>query len=151
MNNNIDDVDLNIPIGTVVRAWREARGLTVTQLAEKAGRPVTKGYLSELEHNKTLHPGNVHLTRLARALEIPVRYLINRYSPDEVAEAQQKQRRPVRFGGGYPVADAPEERLSHEYGPKLQELLQEIEEISQRIEGVRRTVEQLLQAGDRRE
>jgi transcriptional regulator with XRE-family HTH domain len=148
MNNDIADVDLNIPIGTVVRAWRDARKFTVTQLAEKAGRPVTKGYLSELEHNKTLHPGNVHLKKLADALEIPVRYLINRYFPDEAAEAQ---RRPVRFGGGYPVADAPEERRSHEYEARLQELLLEIEEINQRIEQVRRTVEQLLQAGDRRE
>jgi transcriptional regulator with XRE-family HTH domain len=93
MNSN--DVDLSIPIGTVVRAWREARGLTVTGLAEKAGRPITKGYLSELEHNKTLHPGNVHLTQLARALEIPVRYLINRYFPDEVARTQDTPLEPV--------------------------------------------------------
>jgi excisionase family DNA binding protein len=72
----------------------------------------------------------------------------------EVSEVQLTQRsnalrrRPVRFGGGYPVADAPEERQPHEYESKLQELLQEIEEISQRIEQVRRTVKQLLQTGE---
>ena len=140
MNSN--DVDLSIPIGTVVRAWREARRLTVTQLAEKAGRPVTKGYLSELEHNKTLHPGNVHLTQLAGALDIPVRHLINRYFPDEAAEAQQSQlatQNDFTFG-------APEisERSLKSRIDILKEILREIAEMNRRSEEIRQVVEKLL-------
>jgi transcriptional regulator with XRE-family HTH domain len=161
MNSNNDDVDLNIPIGTVVRKWREAKGLTVTQLAEKAGRPVTKGYLSELEHNKTLHPGNVHLTQLAKALGIPVRYLINRFFPDMIAETQQAAETPARaiedsidkllprgqreLSFGAPDLSEIVNRDSEAHNVTLRKVLEEIEEISRRIEELRRVVENLLQ------
>jgi transcriptional regulator with XRE-family HTH domain len=142
MSNDIEDVDLNIPIGTVVRAWRVARELTVTELAEKAGRPVTKGYLSELEHNKTLHPGNVHLKKLADALEIPVRHLINRYFPDEAAQARQSQ--PITQSGfsfGAPVIS---ERSSANRIAILKEILREIAEMNRRSEELRQVAEKLL-------
>jgi transcriptional regulator with XRE-family HTH domain len=147
MNNDIDDVDLSIPIGTVVRAWREARGLTVTQLAERAGRPVTKGYLSELEHNKTLHPGNAHLTKLAGALEIPVRYLINRNFPDEAAKVEQSHLATQSdFTFGAPNLS---ERRSESRIAVLKDILREIAEMNRRSEELRRVVEELLRTEKR--
>jgi transcriptional regulator with XRE-family HTH domain len=82
MTFDSSDVNLSIPIGMVVRAWRERRGLTVTQLAERTGRPITKGYVSELERGKIRQPGDDHLVLLSRALEIPVLYLVSRRLPD---------------------------------------------------------------------
>jgi transcriptional regulator with XRE-family HTH domain len=87
MTDNNSDVNLHITIGMVVKAWREWRGYTVTQLAERCGRPITKGYVSGLERDKIRQPGDDHLVLLSRALEIPVLYLVARRLPDQVTEA----------------------------------------------------------------
>jgi transcriptional regulator with XRE-family HTH domain len=82
MTTESSDVNLKVSIGMVVKAWRERSGLTVTQLAERTGRPITKGYISELERGKIRQPGDDHLVLLSRALEIPVLYLVSRRLPD---------------------------------------------------------------------
>lgn len=64
-------VDLNVRVGDVIRAWREYRGWTLTELAERTGLPITKGYLSELENGKILQPRSMtRLSKLAAALGI---------------------------------------------------------------------------------
>jgi transcriptional regulator with XRE-family HTH domain len=70
------DVDLSISIGTVVQRWRLARGLTLTELARRAGPPVSKAYLSQVEHGKVQHPGPQHLIALAQALDLISQFAI---------------------------------------------------------------------------
>jgi transcriptional regulator with XRE-family HTH domain len=68
-----------IPIGDVVRAWREFRGLSSTKLADKAG--VRLSYLSEIEHNRTINPKAEYLEKLALALEVPLEDIYGRRLP----------------------------------------------------------------------
>jgi transcriptional regulator with XRE-family HTH domain len=79
----------HVSIGEVVRAWREARGLTVTELAQRSGSPITKGYISQLEHNKVRQPSDDHLVRIATALEIPVLFLVTRRLPSKLSSEEQ--------------------------------------------------------------
>src|SRR5947207_11601196 len=81
-------------LGDVVRAWREARGLTVTELAARAGEPISKGYISEVENNKIRQPNDEYLTRIAKALDIPVEYLVLRRLPDEGETETDKSMQP---------------------------------------------------------
>ena len=62
-------------MGTVVKAWREHRGLIPAQLAELSG--LSRGYLSQLESQKIKEPGYQQLNRLCKALEIPSSDLLN--------------------------------------------------------------------------
>ena len=150
------DVDLNIPIGAAVRAWREARELTVTECALRAGRPVTKSYLSELENGKIQNPGAIHLERIANTLGIPVLYLVARWLPDQVAEVAEDagevsvdilQPNPRR-GFGFRAPDL-SERPTAERVEQLKDVLTEIAEITRRIEEIRRVVEELLRHEER--
>jgi len=74
-----------IPIGDVVRAWRKFRGFSSTKLADKAG--VRLSYLSEIEHNKTAHPREEYLEKLALALEVPLEDIYGRRMPPEDGKA----------------------------------------------------------------
>ena len=63
--------DLSIPVGAVVRAWREHRGWNLTELAEAAGPPITKGYLSQLERGVIKQPrSRQKVNQIASALGI---------------------------------------------------------------------------------
>jgi transcriptional regulator with XRE-family HTH domain len=156
MKNNIANVDLNIPIGAVVRAWREAKELSVTEFAERAGRPVTKSYLSELENGKIQNPGAVHLERIASTLGIPVLYLVARWLPDQVAEVSEGEvegnvdmlQPSPRRGFGFRAPDLSE---THTEGrvEQLKEILTEIAEITRRIEEIRRVVEEIIRSEER--
>ena len=150
------DVDLNIPIGAAVRAWREARELTVTECALRAGRPVTKSYLSELENGKIQNPGATHLERIANTLQIPVLYLVARWLPDQVAEMAEgavagnidKTLPRSRRGFGYRAPDLSELHTVDRV-EQLKEVLAEIAEITHRIEEIRRVVEEILRSEGR--
>jgi transcriptional regulator with XRE-family HTH domain len=156
MKRNITDVDLSIPIGTVVRAWREAKKLSVTEFAQHAGRPITKSYLSELENGKIQNPGAIHLERIANALRIPVLYLVARWLPDQVAEASEGaievsvgilQPSPRR-GFGFRAPDLSENHTTDRV-VQLKEVLAEIAEITHRIEEIKRVVEEMLRSEER--
>ena len=88
------DLDLRVPIGAVVRAWREWHGCSVTELARVGGPPLTKGYISELERDKIHHPKDRQLALLANALRIPVLYLITRHLPDAAADQEDTRASP---------------------------------------------------------
>jgi len=153
MKRNSADVDLNISIGAAVRAWRETRELTVTECALRAGRPITKSYLSELENGKIQNPGATHLERIASTLGIPVLYLVARWLPDQVAEATEgalevnvgSLQPSPRRGFGFRAPDLSE---IHSQGriDQLKEVLTEIAEITHRIEEIRRVVEDMLRS-----
>jgi transcriptional regulator with XRE-family HTH domain len=123
------DVNLSIPIGEVVKAWRERRGLTVTQLAERTGRPITKGYISELERGKIRQPGDDHLVLLSRALQIPVLYLVTRRLPDRESGTSTAtgipilRRRRARALASSPIEDASVEQET--VGQQIEMILEE--------------------------
>jgi XRE family transcriptional regulator of biofilm formation len=66
-------------IGAVIRAWRKFREMTSTELSEKAG--VRIAYLSEVEHDRTIHPQEEFLEKLADALKVPLEDILGRRMP----------------------------------------------------------------------
>jgi transcriptional regulator with XRE-family HTH domain len=142
MTVNSSDVNLHITIGMVVKSWREWRGYSVTQLAELCGRPITKGYISGLERDKIRQPGDDHLILLSRALEIPVLYLVTRRLPEEESE--------ISFGAPT-ISDWTDKDSDIDKNDSkaitimLSGALEEINEISQRVEALRQVIEDLLQ------
>jgi len=61
-------------LGEVVREVREARGLTQAQLAEKA--QVALSFVTTLEVGGQSHPSRQIIHRLARALDVPAKRLL---------------------------------------------------------------------------
>ncbi len=76
---------LRIPLGRVIRAWRQAQGLTLEDLASRAGSPFSRGYLSQLENDRIHTPGEEKLAQLAAALGVDPLVLVTRQFPDEGA------------------------------------------------------------------
>jgi transcriptional regulator with XRE-family HTH domain len=66
-------------IGAVILAWRKYREMTSTELSEKAG--VRIAYLSEVEHDRTIHPQEEFLEKLADALKVPLEDILGRRMP----------------------------------------------------------------------
>jgi transcriptional regulator with XRE-family HTH domain len=128
-------------LGERIRQLMEALQLEASELSARTG--ISESYLSRIIRGEVPNPTIDFVIRIATGLGVTETQLLR---PE-----LRRDSKPFRFGGGYPVADVPKEQQSHEYEPILEELLLEIGEISQGIEQVRRTVEQLLQAGDRRE
>ncbi|RPF54033.1 helix-turn-helix domain-containing protein [Aquisalibacillus elongatus] len=69
-------------IGERVRKYRQSKGMSLTELAERAG--VAKSYLSALERNIQQNPSIQFLEKVAVELNITVDHLIK----DDVAEIQ---------------------------------------------------------------
>ncbi len=86
MDDSLLDINWKVPIGTVIKAWREKRRLSLSELVVLAGSPISVPYLSQLESTKTKNPGNEHLDKLALALKVPVSWLVNRKLPKDVAD-----------------------------------------------------------------
>jgi transcriptional regulator with XRE-family HTH domain len=58
-------------LGATIRAWRRYLGLTVTELAMRAGFGKNgRGYISKIEHNQIKRLGEESLAAIARALNI---------------------------------------------------------------------------------
>jgi transcriptional regulator with XRE-family HTH domain len=77
-------------LGEVVLAWRKAKQLSSTQLANKAG--VRLAYLSEIEHNKTQYPREEYLEKLAIALGLEVQDIYARRMPPENGDTGETTR-----------------------------------------------------------
>jgi transcriptional regulator with XRE-family HTH domain len=77
-------------IGTVIRAWRIYHGFSSTELAEKAG--VRLGYLSEIEHDRTLRPYEDYLEKLADALHVPLGDILGRRMPPKKRDRKMLKR-----------------------------------------------------------
>lgn len=75
---------LERPFGEVVKAWREHRGMSVTDLAERSG--LSQGHISEIERGKIDLPRKPARERLAQALQIDVQVLYTRRLPSDVEE-----------------------------------------------------------------
>jgi transcriptional regulator with XRE-family HTH domain len=61
-------------LGEVVRELREARGMTQAQLAEKA--QVALSYVMVIEVGSQANPSRQILHRMARALDVPAKRLL---------------------------------------------------------------------------
>jgi len=75
------EIDFTVPVGKIVKLWRDFRGLTATALAIEAG--VSKAYLSEVETGRILRPREARLKLIADALGIPIENFITRKLPPE--------------------------------------------------------------------
>ena len=58
---------------------RKALGLTQTELAEKSG--VSRGHLSQIEAGRKPNVGPIVLTKLAKALNVEIEYLMDYEDP----------------------------------------------------------------------
>jgi transcriptional regulator with XRE-family HTH domain len=145
------------PVGQVVKSWRIARELSGTELAARTGLP--KAYISQVEHGKVHQPGDENLARIARALEIPVEYIVLRRLPEKDTQPggeaggksgklTKRKRQIAESGFGF---DAPDTSKRHAAGriDVLREILREIAEMNRRTEEIRRVVEELLRSEER--
>lgn len=90
--------DKSSELGQRIRKFREEAGMTLTELAEKAG--VTKGYISQIESGGIKKVAASHLFDIAEALGTSIGYLLGRQvvfqskadmeTPPELREFQQK-------------------------------------------------------------
>ena len=71
-------------IGVRVRHLRKERGLSMTDLAERAG--VAKSYLSNLERDIQRNPSLLFLEKIAAVLEVSVERLIDQDSSTAIDE-----------------------------------------------------------------
>jgi len=131
------------PIGQVVKAWRLARGLSVTELGIRTG--LLKAYISQVEHGRVRQPGDENLARIARVLEIPVEYLIVRRLPEKEIQTVSKD-----FTFGEPRGSGGKSKRNvATCADTLKDILQEINEISLRLEQLKRVVEERLSSEER--
>ena len=82
-----------VRIGARLRAARQARSLTIAQVAESAG--LTKGFVSRLERDD-VSPSVASLVTVCEVLGLRVGEL---FDPPETAVIRAGQGRPINFGG----------------------------------------------------
>ncbi len=85
------DQIFQVTLGQTIKEWRQAKQMTLTVLAEASGPPITKGYISQLEHSKIRQPHDEHLIRIACALGIEATQLWNRDLPSKENLSQKNQ------------------------------------------------------------
>ncbi|MCP8967878.1 helix-turn-helix domain-containing protein [Ectobacillus ponti] len=69
-------------IGERIKQLRLQRGLTMTELAERAG--IAKSYISSIERNLQTNPSIDCLTKLSGVLRVPVSALVQENAEEEV-------------------------------------------------------------------
>lgn len=112
----------NLPIGPQLRALRQSRGMSLSELARRSG--VSKGYLSQIENETSRSPSLKIMQRLSRALELPVTALVSLTEQPEGPELRDGQDgQNGRDGGGQGEGDAQftrgRFRAPHELPPGL--------------------------------
>jgi transcriptional regulator with XRE-family HTH domain len=139
-------------LGATIRAWRKHRGLSVTELAARAGfGEQGRAYISKLEHGDITRPTPENLNRVAQALDVNPADLVRHQTPPrdgldrrqaapvppELAASNGTQqtapaaphRRGMRYGSGFPVA--PPTRAD-----MLRDILRQAEAIKQSVEAL---------------
>lgn len=75
-------------LGAAIRAWRRFRGMSVTDLAIRAGFGRNgRGYISRIEHSQIRHLGEERLERIAAALQLQRADLLLHRLPETHAHA----------------------------------------------------------------
>ena len=133
---------LEIPIGDVVKAWREHRGLSATEFAARTGIP--KAYISELEHRKIATPGKKRMAQLAAGLGIDYWSLVQRQMPaTDVGDDEQASSPRVRHAGGFSFA-SPIKASGSAQAVNVGEEERLLQQLSDQVDAVRRTLDELL-------
>lgn len=81
-------------IGAKIRHVRKAKGMSLKDLAEKAG--FTSSFLSQVETSK-VNPTIDSLKRIARALEVPIVTFFEGSSPDRSRVVRSRDRKRLRL------------------------------------------------------
>src|SRR5437899_4085254 len=77
-------------VGPQVRRWRQERGLTLAQVAERSGLNI--GYLSQIENDKA-SPSLACLSALSSAIDVPITwFLLDATQPPRVVRAAERRR-----------------------------------------------------------
>ena len=85
-------------VGRQVRHWRQERGLTLAQIAERCGLNV--GYLSQIENDKA-SPSLESLAALADAVDVPISwFLLDPERPMRIVRAAERRSWPAPGGRG---------------------------------------------------
>ena len=108
-----------LQLGTRIRALRQARRLTLRDVAERAG--VTESFLSQVERDVT-SPSIATVHRVAQALGLPISQLFA-----EDAETGRVVRRDARRRVAYPGLGAVDEFLTSNMAGRLQLIMSTIE------------------------
>lgn len=108
-----------LQLGTRIRSLRQARHLTLRDVAEHAG--VTESFLSQVERDVT-SPSIATVQRIARALDLSIAQLFA-----EDADAGRVVRRDARRRIAYPGLRAVDEFLTSNMAGRLQVILSTIE------------------------
>ncbi|MGI0023527.1 MAG: helix-turn-helix domain-containing protein [Nitrososphaera sp.] len=101
-------------IGDVVREWRQDRQISLTEFSRRTG--LSKGYISELEHNKIDNPKSDKRKRIAAALGITERDMLSRRMPDEmraVVSQQTQKASPLSTVFHAPLSISDQEIVKH--------------------------------------
>lgn len=108
-----------LQLGTRIRALRQARHLTLRDVAERAG--VTESFLSQVERDVT-SPSIATVQRIARALDLSIAQLFT-----EDADPGRVVRREARRKVVYPGLQSVDEFLTSNLAGRLQVILSTIE------------------------
>jgi transcriptional regulator with XRE-family HTH domain len=85
-------------VGRQVRRWRQERGLTLAQVAERSGLNV--GYLSQIENDKA-SPSLESLAAVADAVDVPISwFLLDSARPMRIVRAAERRSWPAPGDGG---------------------------------------------------
>ena len=91
-------------VGPQVRHWRQVRGLTLAQVAERSGLNV--GYLSQIENDKA-SPSLDSLAAVGMALEVPITWFLVSAAPaPRVVRRDERRVLSPPDGGRFEVLDA---------------------------------------------
>ncbi|MFC0522326.1 helix-turn-helix domain-containing protein [Pontibacillus salicampi] len=71
-------------IGEKIKAMRQEKKLSLSELAEKAG--VAKSYLSSIERNLQQNPSIQFLEKISKVLNVPLEQLLHSNNPHEYDE-----------------------------------------------------------------
>ncbi len=108
-----------LQLGTRIRSLRQARQLTLRDVAERAG--VTESFLSQVERD-VASPSIASVHRIARALDVSIAQLFT-----EDTESGRVVRREARRRVAYPGLKAVDEFLTANLAGRLQVILSTIE------------------------
>lgn len=108
-----------LQLGTRIRSLRQARHLTLRDVAQRAG--VTESFLSQVERDVT-SPSIATVQRIARALDLSIAQLFA-----EDADAGRVVRREARRRVAYPGLKAVDEFLTANMAGRLQVIMSTIE------------------------
>lgn len=108
-----------LELGTRIRSLRQARRLTLRDVAERAG--VTESFLSQVERDVT-SPSIATVQRIARALDLSIAQLFS-----EDGDGGRVVRREARRRVAYPGLGAVDEFLTSNMAGRLQVIMSTIE------------------------